>query len=145
MDNQVQVTLPADLLAYLLRHLKQERAELNGFLALGNEVGRARLYDGWIAALQAAPALAGVVLTPWFQPCERPVRDGVYLVREIRLAGMSGTPVRSDSWHACRWDCHSRAWYSAGSTGRSVMDLIGMDKLNRRCFEWRGLASPAGG
>ncbi len=41
--------LPPDLAEYLLRHLQQERAALDGFLRLGNEKPRAKRLDAWIA------------------------------------------------------------------------------------------------
>lgn len=40
-----------ELAEYLMRHLLQERAALNGFLKLGNEKGRAKGLDAWIACL----------------------------------------------------------------------------------------------
>lgn len=43
--------LPPDLAEYLLRHLQQERAALDGFLRLGNEKPRAKRLDAWIACL----------------------------------------------------------------------------------------------
>jgi hypothetical protein len=46
--------VPADLHAYMLQHLKRERAALDGFIALGNEAPRAAKFDRWIAALLAA-------------------------------------------------------------------------------------------
>ncbi len=75
-------------------------------------------------------------LTDWFPPTIQPVRDGVYLVSQSRAWGT----VRSDCWHAFRWDCKTRAWYAANSTGRHKMDLIGADRSNRSVFFWRGLA-----
>lgn len=44
--------LPQELADYLMRHLRHERAALDGFVALGNEVVRAQRLDGWIAALE---------------------------------------------------------------------------------------------
>ena len=78
-----------------------------------------------------------VELTPWFPPGTFPVRDGVYLVSQSRMWGT----VRSDCWHAFRWDCKARAWFSAESTGRRKMDLIGADRSNRTGFFWRGIAA----
>lgn len=75
-------------------------------------------------------------LTPWFPPGTEPVRDGVYLTSQSRLFAL----VRSECWHAFRWDCKARAWFSAESTGRSKMDLIGADRRNRNRFFWCGLA-----
>jgi len=46
--------LPSDLLGYMARHLSNERRGLDGFVALGNERGRAACYDAWIAAIDAA-------------------------------------------------------------------------------------------
>lgn len=43
--------LPPELAEYLLRHLRQERAALDGFLRLGNEKPRAKRLDAWIACL----------------------------------------------------------------------------------------------
>jgi hypothetical protein len=50
--------LPPDLADYLLCHLRQERAALDGFLRLGNEKGRAKRLDAWIACL-AGPNVRG--------------------------------------------------------------------------------------
>ena len=54
--------LPPELAEYLLRHLRRERAALDGFLRLGNEKPRAKRLDTWIACLawpnvEAKPAL----------------------------------------------------------------------------------------
>lgn len=43
--------LPPELAEYVLRHLRQERAALDGFLRLGNEKPRAKRLDAWIACL----------------------------------------------------------------------------------------------
>lgn len=43
--------LPPELVEYLLRHLQQERALLDGFLRLGNEKSRAKRLDAWIACI----------------------------------------------------------------------------------------------
>ena len=43
--------LPPELAEYLLSHLRQERAALDGFLRLGNEKPRAKRLDAWIACL----------------------------------------------------------------------------------------------
>jgi hypothetical protein len=43
--------LPPELAEYLLRHLRQERAALDGFLRLGNEKPRVKRLDAWIACL----------------------------------------------------------------------------------------------
>ena len=43
--------LPPELAEYLLRHLRQKRAALDGFLRLGNEKSRAKRLDAWIACL----------------------------------------------------------------------------------------------
>lgn len=48
-----RIALPERLVRFTLRDLKAERARLDGFLALGNEVARAAEYDQWIAALEA--------------------------------------------------------------------------------------------
>lgn len=74
-------------------------------------------------------------LTDWFPPGVEPVRDGVYLTSESRMWGA----VRSACWHAFRWDCKTRAWYAAESTGRHKMDLIGANRSNRSAFFWRGI------
>ena len=55
--------LPPDLAEYLLRHLRQERAALDGFLRLGNEKPRAKRLDAWIACL-AGPNVCGNRLAP---------------------------------------------------------------------------------
>lgn len=47
-----EYALPTELADYLLRHLRQERAALDGFVALGNEVARAERLDRWIAVLE---------------------------------------------------------------------------------------------
>ena len=52
--------LPARLVLFTLRDLKAERKRLDGFLALGNEVGRAAEYDEWIAALETYAAAHGI-------------------------------------------------------------------------------------
>ncbi len=52
-NSQPSALLPERLVRFTLRDLKAERARLEGFLALGNEVGRAAEYDQWIAALEA--------------------------------------------------------------------------------------------
>lgn len=74
-------------------------------------------------------------LTPWFPPGVEPMRDGVYLTSQARQWGT----LRSGCWHAFRWDCQARAWFSAESTGRHPTDLIGADKRNRKWFFWRGI------
>lgn len=74
-------------------------------------------------------------MTPWFPPGTDPVRNGVYITAESRMWGS----VRSECWHAMRWDQWSRAWYSAESTGRKTSDLIGADRNNRSHFHWRGM------
>lgn len=43
--------MPPELADYLVSHLRQQRHALNGFLALGNEVNRAKRLDDWIASL----------------------------------------------------------------------------------------------
>lgn len=45
--------LPEQFVSFALRDLKANRKSLDSFLALGNEVERARKYDEWIAALEA--------------------------------------------------------------------------------------------
>lgn len=50
--------LPPDLAEYLLRHLRRERADLDGFLRLGNEQDRAKRLDAWIACLAGPNAQA---------------------------------------------------------------------------------------
>lgn len=37
--------------AWILASLKAERKRLDGFLALGNEIERAKMYDAWIIEL----------------------------------------------------------------------------------------------
>ncbi len=46
--------LPADFLAHSLSRLTRERAGLEGFISIGNELHRAATYDRWISALKAA-------------------------------------------------------------------------------------------
>ena len=48
---QPPYAMPADLAEYVLSHLISERANLDGFLALGNERPRAKRLDRWIDAL----------------------------------------------------------------------------------------------
>jgi len=45
--------LPERLVRFTLRDLRIKRQRLEGFLSIGNEVGRAKEYDEWIAALEA--------------------------------------------------------------------------------------------
>jgi hypothetical protein len=47
--------LPDDFLDWARKRLTRERAELVGFIAIGNELHRAATYDRWIAALNAIP------------------------------------------------------------------------------------------
>lgn len=56
----VQAPLPARFVQFTLRDLKAERKRLDGFLSLGNEIGRAAEYDEWIAALEAFAAAHGI-------------------------------------------------------------------------------------
>lgn len=51
-DLEAMYAMPQDLADYLMRHLRHERAALDGFVAFGNEVARAQRLDGWIAALE---------------------------------------------------------------------------------------------
>lgn len=44
--------LPDRLIRFTLRDLKAKREALNGFVAFGNELGRAREYDQWILSLE---------------------------------------------------------------------------------------------
>lgn len=92
---------------------------------------------------QKAPAVLGPVqrgvrpqcaLTPWFPIGVLPVRDGMYLCRVVRREP-------SDCWHALRWHCGTRAWYSADSTGANEEDVIGGSTPNRTVYQWRGLAA----
>lgn len=52
------VALPADFLEWARNLLVRERARLDGFVAIGNELHRAATYDRWIAALNATPTRA---------------------------------------------------------------------------------------
>ena len=56
-------SLPPDLAEYLMRHLRQEREALEGFLRLGNEKGRANRLDAWIACLAGPNARANLTDT----------------------------------------------------------------------------------
>ena len=67
-------TLPKDFLEWAHKRLTRERAGLNGFVALGNELHRAATYDRWIDLLAAEVerlrgASAPVVLDPLPASC----------------------------------------------------------------------------
>lgn len=70
--------LPARFVRFTLRDLKAERKRLEGFVAFGNEVDRAKEVDEWIAALEryaAAPAPQAVAPEGWLSADQRASLD----------------------------------------------------------------------
>jgi len=109
-----QALLPADLLAYMLREFKAERARLDGFIALGNEVKRADRYDRWIAALSGAAPLLSNGPTP---------------SETAGTASVAGLQLMSASDLLKAWQDAACVRFVSRSSGQRTTDTVSRDDL----------------